>query len=751
MSIIYNGKIVGSRADLSEVNQLHFTNPELTSDGTYCTWNVKHTLGSDIFYTIKEIITASEVTPYSVICEETQTIIKFPSDVTIPANTYRITILSKRQSSNEIEMTPTTNYTPGVANSCITNSSGPTLLTYSGNNYTINATENNPLIYTNGNGETYKKTTTTTSTIDAVFVGNCDIDKNGIVSGFDNIIPQPSCYRIVKDLHFNTATNWEINLKVHYVSNSSTQHVLSSGENYGIIARIMNDGAFQWYLSSNGTSWDIFSDDRSATGCFVNNTDYFIKIYFSGSEYGVKISTDGTTWNLICRVVSTAKMYNSPKGYIIGMRTNSSNWNFISWKSTMDFNYFNIKVNDNIVMKYNKARTGYACVGDNGVFVNENGNNYVASTNYAISLTDPYIAPVMTNVTNTNGILSNFVNASNVTLPTIRNIINNYSNFSLTIKYTTGSTVTDGRYAKVFSLFGIDTSNGHTINWSLLTNPSGQPYLELYDNTDGFYKFNSGTLFTYETNATYYMRFEAHDGTTSLITSRDGITWTTNWTSTTNWEMKVSALRLSEYNSSCYWGGTIDYNNTVAKGDLAVYEHSLWIKPTEPAQCYRRDKSTNTWIKFNDTRIGNATSSSPVNGLPTISSIKQPQLNENRYYINNIDNLKNNINFVKNTITSYSFPSNIKAPRYYTITNGGQYTAPADGWFSVTGTNAATNLCWISLENSQIKQSNQIYGMTANYSGMNVYVPVSKGQVVTLNFQNFNGNNLKFTYAEGSV
>jgi hypothetical protein len=94
-----------------------------------------------------------------------------------------------------------------------------------------------------------------------------------------------------------------------------------------------------------------------------------------------------------------------------------------------------------------------------------------------------------------------------------------------------------------------------------------------------------------------------------------------------------------------------------------------------------------------------------------------------------------------------AFPSN----RYDELTvntSGTVYTAPENGWFAVHGVQTAANgwfRLWCPINTisiwCQVPASNFVLGG---------YIPVSKGQQISLDYENFNFIYFNFIYAKGA-
>ena len=128
---------------------------------------------------------------------------------------------------------------------------------------------------------------------------------NGIASNFSasNYIVLPIA------LTPGTAT-WEMGAKFSVTSLSAMSCLFGRGQgtsyNSPPLINITTAGEITFTVSSNKTSWDISNAAKSAVGTIAINTDYWIKLYFTGSAYKVDLSTDGINYTNKITVASTS-------------------------------------------------------------------------------------------------------------------------------------------------------------------------------------------------------------------------------------------------------------------------------------------------------------------------------------------------------------------------------------------------------------------------------------------------------------
>lgn len=101
---------------------------------------------------------------------------------------------------------------------------------------------------------------------------------------------------------------WSIETKVSFATNNTRYTILSGLNNYCIELDRSANNKLQLWLSSNGSSNDIVNGLEGSKGDFVNNTDYYIRLRFTGSQYEVAWSTDGLNYTKDIVAISSAKV-----------------------------------------------------------------------------------------------------------------------------------------------------------------------------------------------------------------------------------------------------------------------------------------------------------------------------------------------------------------------------------------------------------------------------------------------------------
>lgn len=123
--------------------------------------------------------------------------------------------------------------------------------------------------------------------------------------------------------------------------------------------------------------------------------------------------------------------------------------------------------------------------------------------------------------------------------------------------------------------------------------------------------------------------------------------------------------------------------------------------------------------------------------------------------VNNLESNKANKDFSNVTDSAKVIMAKASMPstRYIDLTVGGSdstYTAPADGYFCITGSPSSAQACELSL----INRTANIISTAQNTIGwaLRIFIPCSKNDIVALNYSSiFNVASFRFIYAQGAV
>ena len=171
-------------------------------------------------------------------------------------------------------------------------------------------------------------------------VGTAAVDENGIASNFGN-----NSYVTFGKL--NAGDNpWEMVFKVKYKEHSGFQRFCgsSSGNPKNLLITVSDEDKLSLYISTNGSDWSIQRQGSKTT--LVNNTTYYIKALFNGTNYILSLSTDGINYNEEINEASTTPMYNGVStDFQIGCAfSDESKYN---WQGTIDLKESYIQIGTN--------------------------------------------------------------------------------------------------------------------------------------------------------------------------------------------------------------------------------------------------------------------------------------------------------------------------------------------------------------------------------------------------------------------
>lgn len=200
------------------------------------------------------------------------------------------------------------------------------------------------------------------------------IDNNGILSNFalDRYATIPTA--------FNPSNNpWEIVLKVTTPSSFASYTPLVSTADINQIGLQLNADVLTLYLSSDGSSWDIIGPSSSNVK-FNTKTVYFIKLYFTGTQYKLDYKTQTSEWVNLNTIDNTKPIYSTSSLLRLG----------INKATTVALTDGEINLNES----YIKINDSYFWMGTYKTIKNSNGHQFY-------NITDK---PIVDTVYNTYGV-----------------------------------------------------------------------------------------------------------------------------------------------------------------------------------------------------------------------------------------------------------------------------------------------------------------------------------------------------------
>ena len=131
-------------------------------------------------------------------------------------------------------------------------------------------------------------------------------------------------------LPLSTANNWEFRTKYTYRSGGAdfpTIFGYTGGVDYKHPCLIKEGTYIRFYLSSNGTSWNLNTSNSSLAP--VDDTTYYLKVGFTGTEYYLDYNTTGwnDTFTRAFILNSTTKVYCSVPVMLMNLSLSDRYWN----------------------------------------------------------------------------------------------------------------------------------------------------------------------------------------------------------------------------------------------------------------------------------------------------------------------------------------------------------------------------------------------------------------------------------------
>jgi hypothetical protein len=209
--------------------------------------------------------------------------------------------------------------------------------------------------YTNGTYNVFLKTDGTLEAFSNPVTEKdfyCDFSQGATVDNYGLCVPTVGGTPTYTGNKFNSATAtyvsvpfksfgtdaWCVQGKFNTSSLSALQNIVengySSNDLQGMILRLQTSGKLLVYINSaTGGSWDIASGVEG-TKVFSINTDYYIRIRFTGSHYYVDWSANGSSWTNDIDVSSSATLIADTNNLIFGYCAIYDNTNVFN--GTMD-------------------------------------------------------------------------------------------------------------------------------------------------------------------------------------------------------------------------------------------------------------------------------------------------------------------------------------------------------------------------------------------------------------------------------
>lgn len=236
------------------------------------------------------------------------------------------------------------------------NSQGKVYLTSGGNvlkatgdkitalNYTGSAVNNGDKVWLTRSGSSYSIKNFSTN-IPSFTNYNVTIS-NQIASGFStsNYLYSDTNFRL------NDFTNWEAVIKFN-TSDVSTTQLFFGIEDFSFLFGIDgNTSKCIFYASNSSGSWNIASGSTGST-VLQTNTDYYVKITFSGGAYNIYLSTTGAFEGEETTEITVVSTYKCMNGVLyLGVQKLNQNI-YVPLNGSIDLSATYFKTDDCIIWK----------------------------------------------------------------------------------------------------------------------------------------------------------------------------------------------------------------------------------------------------------------------------------------------------------------------------------------------------------------------------------------------------------------
>lgn len=167
-------------------------------------------------------------------------------------------------------------------------------------------------------------------------------NNNGVLSGFspDNWLCSPQI--------FNHSTySWEINTKVttgNDVSSASQKIIGSTTTNYVAISITLTTTSHWRITGYNSSNTSVF--DATGSYTVLTDTDYWLRVKYTGSTYTLEYSLDGVTYTTDITVSNSSSVRNDCN-ISFGISSVGSPTQFLNpFFGSIDFKYTNVKINN---------------------------------------------------------------------------------------------------------------------------------------------------------------------------------------------------------------------------------------------------------------------------------------------------------------------------------------------------------------------------------------------------------------------
>jgi hypothetical protein len=117
---------------------------------------------------------------------------------------------------------------------------------------------------------------------------------------------------------------WCVQCKFKSTNTTTAQQIMCSNIHFGFSVSKFTDNKFVLNLSGNGTAWSIVGGLSGSKNDWDVNTEYYLRIRFTGSAYYVDWSLDGLSWTNEITHNSSTQIYSNIGGLRFGIYYDNS-------------------------------------------------------------------------------------------------------------------------------------------------------------------------------------------------------------------------------------------------------------------------------------------------------------------------------------------------------------------------------------------------------------------------------------------
>ena len=338
--------------------------------------------------------------------------------------------------------------------------------------------------------------------------------------------------------------NWEMVFKFKYVPNTSyIQCLYSSGTDYENMLYVGTDGIIRMALGNSTSSHTIGT--VSGTTVLSSSKIYYAKACFTGTQYEIWLSENGTDWYLEGTKVSSTAIYLRSDDWRIGVNKHSNSSYQYPFKGI-------IYLNGSYVM----------C------------NGYKVWEGYGDSKDYPRFfitgSPVII-----NKLAQGFSTSNYIQLPAIFNP--NGSDWEMFFKINSGSLTTPKGIFSVDTYYSLVLGIGTKL--CVWTSSNGQSWSESAMDNNG--------ITTLKENTDYYLKATYNNNVLNVYLSEDGNVWTTEFTQNISLApvtSNYSKLGVYRAGGSPFSTGWIDLSVSYIKVNNEMYWQPYYQEYTQEVQ-----------------------------------------------------------------------------------------------------------------------------------------------------------------------